>query len=80
MAELNALGPVQEYVAPANVLDVRFNVVPEQTGLLLPAVGADGGGLTTTTVVPAGPVHPATVMVTEYVPASATTTPAIEGF
>lgn len=73
-------GPVQEYVALAMALAVRFNFVPVQTGLLLPAVGADGGGFTTTAVVPAGPVHPLTVTVTEYVPASASTALAMEGF
>ena len=77
---LNAFGPVHEYVALAIVLAVRFNGVPAQTGLLLPAVGAEGGGLTTTVTVPFGPVHPATVTFTVYVPASANTEPAIVGF
>jgi hypothetical protein len=54
--------------------------VPVHTGLLLPAVGADGGGLTTTAVVPAALVQPKTVAVTEYVPASASTEVAMEGF
>lgn len=67
-------------MAPATVLAVKFNVEPAQIGLLLPAVGATGIGLTTTTVVPAGPGHPATVTVTEYVPASATIALAIVGF
>ena len=43
---------------------VKFKVDPSQTGLLLPAVGADGIGLTTTVVVPAALVQPATVAVT----------------
>jgi hypothetical protein len=58
---------------------VRFNAEPVQTGLLLPAVGAGGGGLTITAVVPAALVHPPRVTVTEYVPASARTEVAIEG-
>ena len=62
------------------MLAVKFNVEPTQIGLLLPAVGAAGIGLTTTIVVPAGPGHPATVTVTEYVPASATIVLAIDGF
>ena len=60
-----AFGPVQEYVAPAITLAERFKGEPTQTGLLLPAVGAIGAGFITTVVVPAGPVHPATVAVTE---------------
>jgi hypothetical protein len=48
----------------------KFNEEPTQTGPLLPAVGLTGG-LTTTVVVPAMLVHPATVAVTEYVPAIA---------
>lgn len=63
--DINPFGPVHEYVAPAMVLAVKFNVEPAHIGLLLPAVGATGLGLTTTTVVPAGPGHPATVTVTE---------------
>jgi hypothetical protein len=53
------------------VLDVRFNALPAQTGPLLAGIGAEGTGLTTTVVVPAVLVHPATVAVTEYVPAIA---------
>ena len=59
---------------------VRLIVEPTQRGLLLDAVGAAGIALTTTVVVPAGPVHPATVAVTEYVPALAATEVAIDGF
>jgi hypothetical protein len=62
------------------LLAVRFNAEPVQTGLLLPAVGAEGGELTTTTVVPAALRQPETVAVTEYVPASAKTEVAMEGF
>ena len=41
-------GSVQEYVAPAVVVTaVKFKVLPEHKGLLLPAVGASGAaGLT----------------------------------
>ena len=46
------------------VLAVKLMVPPAHTALLLPAVGADGIGLTTTTVVPAGLGHPDTVAVT----------------
>jgi hypothetical protein len=63
--EVNPLGPVHAYVAPETVLAVKLSVVPEQTVPLLPAVGADGGGFTTTEVVPFGPGHPATVANTE---------------
>ena len=50
----------------------RLSVVPAQTGVLLDAVGAVGVGFTVTATVPAALVHPATVTVTEYVPAIAT--------
>jgi hypothetical protein len=50
-------------------LAVRFNVVPIQSGLLLPVVGAAGVWNIVTETVPAGlVVHPGTVTVTEYVP------------
>ena len=55
-------------MAPATVLAERFKSSPSHTGLSLEAVGADGIGFTVTETVPAGPVHPATVAVTEYVP------------
>ena len=47
------------------VLAVKLKVDPTHIGLLLPADGAAGIGLIVTAVVPAGPVHPATVAVTE---------------
>ena len=47
----NPLGPVHEYVAPATLLAVRFNVLPSQSGLLLDAVGAAGVTFTTTVTV-----------------------------
>jgi len=64
-AELKALGPVQEYVAPATVGVVRLSVPPAQIGPLLAAVGVAGIALTVATVVPAADVQPATVIVTE---------------
>jgi hypothetical protein len=47
------------------LLAVKFSVDPAQIGELLDAVGGAGIGLTVTTVVPALPVQPATVAVTE---------------
>lgn len=78
--DVKLLGPDQEYEAPATVVAFRLRVWPEQTGVLLEAEGEEGDELTTTEVVPAAPVHPFTVTVTEYVPAFAEDTPAIEGF
>jgi hypothetical protein len=40
-------------------------VVPEQTGLLLPAVGAAGGVLITTFTVPTALLHPLRVITSE---------------
>jgi hypothetical protein len=48
------------------VLAVRFNVVPSQIGLLLPAVGIAGIALTVTAIVPFELGHPAAdVAITE---------------
>src|SRR6185312_553201 len=58
----------------------RFNVEPTQIGLLLVGDGVAGVGLITTLTVPAVLVHVPTVIVTEYVPASARVTFGIEGF
>lgn len=55
-------------------------MLPAHTGELLPGVGVEGGLLTTTVVVPARLVQPATVKVTEYVPALAEAAEEIEGF
>lgn len=52
-------GPVQLYVVPVE-LAVKLNVDPVQSGLLLPATGAAGGGEITTGVVAIGPIHPPT--------------------
>ena len=70
-AEVKPFGPVQAYVAPATVGVESAIVAPSQYGPPLEAVGVAGVGLTTTEVVPAAEVQPDTVMVTEYVPASA---------
>jgi hypothetical protein len=78
--EVKLLGPVHEYVAPDNVLAVKLKVLPEQTGVLLPPVGADGIEFTVTEVVPTGPTQPATVAVTEYVPDATVVADPIVGF
>jgi hypothetical protein len=67
-------------MAPPTVVEVKLSVVPEQTGLLLPAVGEAGVGFTTTEAVPAALVQPFVVTVTLYVPAIAAVAPAIVGF
>jgi hypothetical protein len=78
--DVNPLGPVQEYVAPAMLLAVRLSVDPEHTGELLPAVGATGIGFTTTAVVLTLLVQPLRVAVTLYVPAFAEVAFAMDGF
>src|ERR1043165_7795781 len=77
--EVNPPGPFQEYVAPPTVLEVRFNVLPEQIGELLPAVGAAGVGLTTTAV-EAGELAQPLLAITVYVPAASPVTFAMNGF
>jgi hypothetical protein len=52
-------------MAPVIVLAVRLREAVEQTGLLLEATGESGVELTTTEVVPAGPVQLPTVAITE---------------
>ena len=64
-------GPVHEYVAPATEGVDNWIVAPSQYGPVLEADGVEGVAFTTTDVVPAAEVQPLTVMVTEYVPASA---------
>jgi hypothetical protein len=71
-AEVKAEGPVQAYVAPDTVLDVKLSADPKHTGVLLPTVGVAGSGFTTTVAVPAKLVQPPTVTVTLYVPDIAT--------
>ena len=68
---MKPFGPVQAYVAPATVGVDREMVEPTQYGPPLEAVGVTGVAFTMTVVVPAAEVQPDTVMVTEYVPASA---------
>src|SRR4051795_1205426 len=70
-AEVKPFGPVHAYVAPATVGVESEIVAPSQYGPPFDAVGVAGVGLTTTDVVPAAEGQPLTVMVTEYVPASA---------
>ena len=65
------VGPVHAYVAPATVGVASARVAFSQYGPPLLAVGVAGVGLTTTFVVPAAEVQPLTVMVSDYVPASA---------
>src|SRR5260221_4953065 len=79
-AEVKPFGPVQAYVAPATVGVEREIVPPAPYGPEFDAVGVAGIGLTTTLVVPAAEVQPLTVMVTEYVPASAVAALARVGF
>ena len=50
------------------VLAVKFNAPPVHTGLLLPAVGAEGIVLGDAMPEPLALGHPLTVCVTEYVP------------
>src|SRR6266516_106203 len=70
-AEVKLFGPVQEYVAPlTNAVESEI-VAPSQYGPPLLAVGVAGVAFTTTFVVPAAEGQPLTVIVTEYVPASA---------
>lgn len=46
VVDVKLAGPLQLYVVPTTVLAVRLMVLPEQTGLLEPAVGAAGRGFT----------------------------------
>ena len=68
---MKPVGPVHEYVAPLTVGVDSAIVAPSQYGPPLEAVGVAGVAFTTTFVVPAADVHPFTVTVTEYMPASA---------
>jgi hypothetical protein len=70
-ADVKPCGPVHAYVAPATVGVDSEIVAPAQYAPPLPAVGVAGMALTMTLVVPAAEVQPLTVIVTEYVPASA---------
>jgi hypothetical protein len=78
--DVNPFGPVHEYVAPLTNGVLSWIVAPSQYGPPLVAVGVAGAGLMTTFVVPAADVQPLTVIVTEYVPASAVVALARVGF
>jgi hypothetical protein len=69
--DVKPFGPIHEYVAPLTSGVFSWIVAPSQYGPPFVAVGVAGVGLTTTLVVPAADVQPLTVIVTEYVPASA---------
>ena len=79
-AEVKAFGPVHAYMAPLTSGVESAVVVPWQYGPPLEEAGVAGAGLTMTLVVPAAEVHPLTVIVTEYVPASAVAALACVGF
>ena len=66
-------------VAPETVDALKLIAFPEQTGLLLLAVGAAGTAFTTTVVVLAGELQPFTVTKREYTPAKPTTAPGLVG-
>src|SRR3954470_1520745 len=77
---MKPFGPVHAYVAPeTNGVDSEI-VAPSQYGPPFEAAGVAGVGFTTTFVVPAAEGQPLTVMVTEYVPASAVVALARVGF
>ena len=58
----------------------RLSVWPVHNGELLVKVGDAGFANTLTLVVPAGPVHPAMVAVTEYIPVASVLALVILGF
>ena len=62
------------------MLAVKLKVCPAHTGELLDKVGAPGTPNTVTLNVPAGPGHPATVAVTEYIPVANVEAPGMLGF
>jgi hypothetical protein len=78
--DVNPLGPVQLYVAPAIVEAVSCNVLPAQIGPLLLATGGAGVALTVTLVVAEDEVQPLTVTVTLYVPDADAVAFGIDGF
>jgi hypothetical protein len=71
---------LQAYVAPVTNGVEKVIVCPTHTGLLVVMTGKAGTVFTVTVVVAAALVHPDTVAVTEYVPASAVVTPLMVGF
>src|SRR5207249_6117709 len=78
--EVKPFGPVHAYVAPLTKAVDSEIVAPSQYGPPLLAAGVAGVALTTTFVVPAAEGQPFTVIVTEYVPASAVVAFARVGF
>ena len=62
--EVKPFGPVHAYVAPETVGVESATVDPAQYGPVFDAVGVAGMALTTTFVVPAEDVQPATVTLT----------------
>ena len=78
--DVKLLGPLQLYVAPADVVANRVSVLPEHTGVLLDAVVLAGFAFTVTDVVDALEVHPFLAMVSEYVPDCVVAAFAITGF
>jgi hypothetical protein len=79
-AEVKPFGPLHAYEAPATVGVLSAIVAASQYGPPLLAVGVAGIAFTATFVVPAAEVQPLTVIVTEYVPASAVVTLLRVGF
>jgi hypothetical protein len=79
LVEEKLLGPVQLKDVPV-LLAPRLMFCPAHIGEFAVAVGAAGIGFTTTATVPAGPVHPAAVAVTEYTPAATVPAEVIVGF
>ena len=76
----NDEGPLQLYTAPGvGVKEVSNNVPPEHTGLLLDATGTCGVESTIALTVYVL-LHPRSVSVTVYTPASDVLMPAITGF
>jgi hypothetical protein len=61
-------------------LAVKLSVCPVQIGELAPRLGGEGMPKTFTLNVPAGPVHPFTVAVTEYIPVARVVAPGMVGF
>jgi hypothetical protein len=70
---------VQLYEAPLVPVMLIVNCEPEQV-VIVPETEMVGVALTVTFVVPAGPVQPFTVAVTEYVPDAKVVAFGIEGF
>jgi hypothetical protein len=58
IVDVNPLGPVHAYVAPATLEAVRLNVEPSQTAPPFPAVGAAGIPFTVTAVAVDVATHP----------------------